>query len=129
MSKEPTPDDIELAKLTARVKMGALLYSVPGFQDALLAYLAGTGIDPARKLAKAILGRDPIYTDDVRYEDGRIFQIGSNRVSGYTPQGYPAKIGGRRVEYGIFGIPVRVEGIFSDLPGGPEPSFQSRMSR
>ena len=124
----------ELRELTASLKLSIILREVPGGVDLYLAYLAGVTDyreHMIKKLARAILKRDPIYTDDIKYEDGRVSEIGGWKVNEHTRSGMPARINGRKVEYGIFGTPVRIDGLFDDRPHSPglEPSSYRLLRR
>ena len=101
------PQSIKEIPLDLRTQL--LIESVPGFAEATTAFLAGVTDyrrHCERRLAKLVLGRDPITTQDVTYSHGRIVEIGGQRVEGYTLSLMPERVGGRQVVYGILSTPL-----------------------
>lgn len=100
-----------LEEMAANVKFGMMLRSVPGFREAVLSLMAGeTHLDCEKMLSTLVLGREPITTKDVRYGAcGRIAEIGGQKVEGYNIYGMPVAVGGKKIKYGLFGIPVGFE--------------------
>jgi hypothetical protein len=99
-----------LDELAARVRLGIMINHVPGFADAFMASMAGKKDYRTlceRKLARMVLGRDHITTDDVIYDsNGRVEEIGGQKVQGYNAGLMPERVGDRRIIYGLFGMPV-----------------------
>lgn len=102
-------DDDEFGKMPPRLRLGIAMAFFP---DATINFLAGNDNyrqTSEKKLARMVLGRDPVMADDVNYDGlGRIMEIGGKKVEGYTPGLMPVKIGGKRIEYGPFDTPIKL---------------------